>query len=117
MKRVVITGVGCATPIGSTRNTDGRHALRKALFEGKVGITHDTEFAAAGFKSVYSGRVTGLAEWREGLIASDPEAFKVTKRFWATVILCHLRYSQLCQLLTMLVWPNMCLKTQKLLCL
>lgn len=80
MKRVVVTGMGAATPIGNLKSVADAPMLTTALLNGQVGIAEDPDFAEAGFRSTVSGRVDGLDDWLAGLIEADPSAFKMTKR-------------------------------------
>lgn len=81
MKRVVVTGIGAATPIGDTRDPINRMLLTSNLLSGVVGLRRDQEFVDAGFRSVCSGRVSHLKEWREELIPKGVEEYKETRRF------------------------------------
>jgi len=81
MKRVVVTGLAAATPIGNIWTRKDQAVVLQALLEGKVGIAADPDFVSAGFKSTCSGRVHGLRERLAELVANDKAAFKYTKRF------------------------------------
>ena len=45
MKRVVVTGMGCVTPVGNTVNE-----YREAIFSGKNGIDSITYFDTTDYK-------------------------------------------------------------------
>ena len=80
-KEVVVTGIGAVTPIGNIQSRQDHELVTAALLDGVVGIAADPDFEAAGFKSVYSGRVHGLEDWMDKITGGDVKALKAFKRY------------------------------------
>ena len=81
MKRVVVTGISLATPIGNIKSRQDIPGFTAGLFGGKVGIVTDQTFEAMGFKAPYSGCVSDLEEWKDEILPPDDGEFKVTRKF------------------------------------
>lgn len=64
-RRVVVTGIGAVTPIGT-----GRHGLWQGVTEGRLGIRHATRFDASSFRCQVAGEVPEF----------DPAPFMEAKR-------------------------------------
>jgi 3-oxoacyl-[acyl-carrier-protein] synthase II len=71
-RRVVVTGLGCITPLGTEVDT-----LWKALKEGASGVDYTSIFDASRFPTRISAEVRG---WDVSQVGLDPEVWKLRGR-------------------------------------
>ncbi|MCA9087396.1 MAG: beta-ketoacyl-ACP synthase II [Planctomycetaceae bacterium] len=71
-RRVVITGLGCITPVGNDVNT-----MWQSLMEGRSGINNITHFDASGFPTKFAAEVKGF---NLGDYIPNPERFEFAGR-------------------------------------
>ena len=71
-RRVVVTGVGCVTPIGNDVQT-----MWNALLQGRSGIDYITHFDASGFPTKFAGEVKNF---QLGNYVDRPERFEYAGR-------------------------------------
>lgn len=71
-RRVVVTGLGCVTPIGNDVET-----MWKSLLQGKSGVDFITHFNASGFPTKFAAEVKGF---QLGNYVSNPQQFEYAGR-------------------------------------
>ncbi|MCH8841178.1 MAG: beta-ketoacyl-[acyl-carrier-protein] synthase family protein [Planctomycetes bacterium] len=71
-RRVVVTGIGCVTPLGTTVSQ-----LWDNLLAGKSGVAHTTLFDAASFPTNISAEVR---DWSVADVGEDPQVWKDRSR-------------------------------------
>ena len=71
-RRVVVTGIGCVTPLGTTVRQ-----LWDNLLAGKSGVAHTTLFDAASFPTNISAEVR---DWSVAEVGEDPQVWKDRSR-------------------------------------
>ncbi|MCA9079830.1 MAG: beta-ketoacyl-ACP synthase II [Planctomycetaceae bacterium] len=71
-RRVVITGLGCVTPVGNDVNT-----MWNALMEGRSGVDYITHFDASGFPTKFAAEVKNF---NLGDYIPNPERFEFAGR-------------------------------------
>ncbi|HVU85908.1 MAG TPA: beta-ketoacyl-ACP synthase II [Pirellulales bacterium] len=71
-RRVVVTGIGCVTPLGTDVDT-----LWRNLRHGESGIGRTTLFDASNFPTKISAEVR---DWNVGAVGEDPERWKYQGR-------------------------------------
>lgn len=71
-RRVVVTGMGCVTPIGNDVRT-----MWKALLDGKSGVDYITHFNASGFPTKFAAEVKGF---QLGDYVDNPQQFEFAGR-------------------------------------
>ena len=71
-RRVVVTGIGCVTPLGTTPEQ-----LWKNLLAGKSGVGRTTLFDASNFPTTISAEVR---DWSIDAVGEDPEVWKDRSR-------------------------------------
>ena len=71
-RRVVVTGIGCVTPLGTTVSQ-----LWDNLLAGKSGVAHTTLFDAASFPTSISAEVR---DWSVAEVGEDPQVWKDRSR-------------------------------------
>ncbi len=71
-RRVVVTGIGCVTPLGTTVRQ-----LWDNLLAGKSGVAHTTLFDAASFPTNISAEVR---DWSVADVGEDPQVWKDRSR-------------------------------------
>ncbi len=71
-RRVVVTGIGCVTPLGTTVKE-----LWDNLLAGKSGVAHTTLFDAASFPTNISAEVR---DWSVADVGEDPQVWKDRSR-------------------------------------
>ena len=71
-RRVVITGIGCVTPLGTEMET-----IWKALLEGRSGIGYITLFDASNFPTKISAEIR---DWDLSDVGEDPQQWKYQGR-------------------------------------
>ncbi len=71
-RRVVVTGIGCVTPLGTDVDT-----LWRRLRHGESGIGRTTLFDASNFPTQISAEVR---DWNVGAVGEDPEHWKYQGR-------------------------------------
>ncbi len=71
-RRVVITGIGCVTPLGTTVRQ-----LWDNLLAGKSGVAHTTLFDAASFPTNIAAEVR---DWSVAEVGEDPQVWKDRSR-------------------------------------
>ena len=71
-RRVVVSGIGCVTPLGTTASE-----LWDNLLAGKSGVAHTTLFDAASFPTNISAEVR---DWSVADVGEDPQVWKDRSR-------------------------------------
>ena len=71
-RRVVVTGIGCVTPLGTTVRE-----LWDNLLAGKSGVAHTTLFDASSFPTNISAEV---CDWSIAEVGEDPQVWKDRSR-------------------------------------